>query len=144
MIKTPLLTVDLLIYDASRGIVLVKRGNAPFGYALPGGFVDIGETVEAAGVREALEETGLQIKLESLLGVYSDPARDSRGHTVSTAYIASVANPETLCAGDDAAEAAFYTLDALPPLVFDHARIIQHFTAVLAGQRLAANVSTEV
>ena len=92
MIKTPFLAVDGIIklYDENenfKGIVLIERLNKPFGLAIPGGFVDIGETVEDAVVREMKEETSLEISIESLLGVYSDPKRDDRFHTVSVVYI---------------------------------------------------------
>ena len=89
---TPLLTVDVIIEVAngdSRQIVLIERKNPPHGWALPGGFVDVGETVEQAAVREAKEETNLDVTLIELLGIYSDPSRDTRGHTVSAVYIAS-------------------------------------------------------
>lgn len=121
-------TVDALIYDAARGIVLVRRKNEPVGWALPGGFVDYGESVEHAAVREALEETGLTVALTSLLGVYSDPARDPRQHTISTVFTAAATNPEDIAGGDDAAEARFFLPDALPPdIVFDHRKIIDDF-----------------
>jgi len=124
--------VDVVVYDPDRGVVLVERANAPHGWALPGGFVDYGETVESAAVREAREETGLSVVLTGLLGVYSDPARDPRGHTMSVVYTAQAKNPEALCAGDDAARAEFWALDALPvPLAFDHGRIVADFVASL-------------
>ncbi len=125
MYRCPSPTVDAVIYEPSRGIVLVRRKYDPVGWALPGGFVDYGETVENAAVREAFEETGLHVTLTGLLGVYSDPARDARRHTISTVFMARTKNPEAVKGGDDAAEAAFFALDALPsPLVFDHAAII--------------------
>ena len=136
----PAPTVDTIIYDRLRGVVLIERGQPPFGYALPGGFVEVGETVEHAAVREALEETGLEIELIGLLGVYSDPARDARRHTMSTVFVARAAHPEDLAAGDDAAAAAFWPLEALPELAFDHARILQHFREVLSGSRSLAGV----
>jgi ADP-ribose pyrophosphatase YjhB (NUDIX family) len=123
---TPSPTVDIII-ETSGGIVLIKRKNPPYGWAIPGGFVDYGESVEQAAVREAKEETGLDIKLAGLLGVYSDPARDPRFHTISTVFIAKA---EGLPVGqDDAAEAQIFTLDALPePLAFDHAKILRDYS----------------
>ena len=94
----------------------------------PGGFVDYGETVEQAAVREALEETGLRIRLTGLLGVYSDPARDPRRHTLSVVFIAQAENPEALAAGDDAAEARFFSMGEWPvPVAFDHLGILGDF-----------------
>lgn len=135
--RNPAPTVDLIIHAAGRGLVLVERRNPPPGWALPGGFVDYGESCEAAALREAKEETGLEVELTGLFGVYSDPGRDPRGHTLSVVYTAQALEPGMLCAGDDAAQAAFFPLDALPPLAFDHARIIQDFIAGLARLRPA-------
>ncbi len=125
---TPAPTVDIII-ETSGGIVLIRRKNPPYGWAIPGGFVDYGESVEHAAVREAKEETGLDVKLTGLLGVYSDPARDPRFHTISTVFIAKA---EGIPVGlDDAAEAQIFTLDALPePLAFDHAKILGDYSAV--------------
>ena len=129
---TPALTVDVIIelYDGPDrpvGIVLIERKNPPLGWALPGGFVDIGETVEHAACREAKEETGLEVHLVSMLGVYSDPARDRRGHTVSIVYVAQATG--TPKGADDAKVARVFTLDALPDLVFDHAKILLDYAA---------------
>jgi len=126
---TPLLATDIiveLIDRPSRPIVLVERKNTPHGWALPGGFVDVGEEVEVAAVREAREETGLQVWLQSLLGVYSDPARDPRGHIVSIVYTAvAVGEPH---ADDDARTASVIDIDRLPEgLVFDHAKILEDY-----------------
>lgn len=129
--RNPAPTVDVVIFAAGRGLVLVERRNPPPGWALPGGFVDYGETCEAAAVREAREETGLDVALTGLLGVYSDPARDPRGHTMSVVYTAQALNLEALQAGDDAARAALFPLDRLPPLAFDHGLIVQDFIAGL-------------
>ena len=109
--KTPLVTVDAII-EIDGGIVLVRRRNPPPGWALPGGFVEPGETVAAAARREAKEETGLDVELTELLGVYSDPKRDPRGlFTVGTVFIGHASGlPE---GGDDAAEARVFALDAL-------------------------------
>lgn len=126
--KNPVPTVDILIPHPGRGVVLVERRFTPLGWALPGGFVEYGESVETAAVREALEETGLTVTLQALLGVYSDPARDARQHTISTVFIATTESPEALFGGDDAARAVFFPLDALPAvLAFDHARMLRDF-----------------
>lgn len=125
---TPAVAVDLVIEMADRPgrpVVLVERRNPPAGYALPGGFVDLGETVEAAACREALEETGLTVDLGRLLGVYSDPARDPRGHTVSIVFAARATGEPR--AGDDAARVVVVPPEQLPPLAFDHARILADY-----------------
>jgi 8-oxo-dGTP diphosphatase len=126
--QSPRLTVDIIIQmeDAPPGIVLVKRRNVPLGWALPGGFVDYGETVEKAAAREALEETSLKVKLIRQFHVYSDPRRDPRGHTVSVVFLAS-AKGEPVGA-DDAAEARVFEVSALPgEITFDHRQIIQDY-----------------
>lgn len=133
--RNPAPTVDVVIFDPARGVVLVERRNPPPGWALPGGFVDYGETCEAAARREAKEETGLDVVLTGLVGVYSDPARDPRGHTLSVVYAAQALDPEALAAGDDAARALFFPLDALPPLAFDHGRILGDFMSGIARLR---------
>ncbi|MBI4917683.1 MAG: NUDIX hydrolase [Acidobacteria bacterium] len=122
---TPPLTVDAVITDPARGVVLIRRGHPPFAgsWALPGGFVEIGETCEAACAREAGEETGLDIVPVKLLGVYSDRARDPRGHTVSVVYLCRVAGGR-LAGGDDAAEARWFVDRAGVELAFDHARVL--------------------
>ena len=122
--ETPHLTVDALIFRGDK-LVLIKRKNPPFRgmWALPGGFVDVGETVEDACIREAREETGLAVKLQDLVGVYSQPDRDPRGHTVSIAYKCTIDSGE-LEAADDAAEAGYFKLNKLPSLAFDHREII--------------------
>ena len=125
MYKNPALTVDAVIVK-DRKIVLIKRKEEPFQgqYALPGGFVEYGETVEAALRREVLEETGLVVDVSSLVGIYSDPHRDPRGHVVTAAFGAVIVNG-VLASGSDAAEATFWEITNLPPLAFDHAKIIQ-------------------
>lgn len=134
--RNPFPTADVVIYHPGHGIVLVERGHAPLGMALPGGFVEEGETVEQAAVREMREETGLDVELMGILGVYSDPRRDPRFHTMTVTFAGKVANPDALRAGDDAAQAAFYPLDRLPgPLCFDHERAVEHFRHYLAGKR---------
>jgi 8-oxo-dGTP diphosphatase len=122
---TPDLAVDVIIEledRPGRPIVLIERRFPPAGHALPGGFVDIGETVEVAARREAREETGLEIRLAGLLGVYSDPSRDPRGHTVSLVYIATASGEPV--AGDDAADILVVSPGNAPPLVFDHGLIL--------------------
>lgn len=119
--KTPALTVDLVVLVRGR-VVLVERKYEPKGWALPGGFVDVGETVEAAAVREAKEETGLDVRLLEQFHVYSDPRRDARRHTASVVFVAEAEGEPS--GGDDAAQARAFAWDALPPLVFDHAEIL--------------------
>ena len=121
----PVPTVDAII-EMPDGIVLIERKNEPYGWALPGGFVDYGETLEHATVREALEETTLTITNLRLLGCYSDPRRDPRRHTISTVYVAQGEGIPT--AGDDAANVAIFPLTALPEqLCFDHDQIIADY-----------------
>lgn len=123
----PKLTVDVIIeLGPARHVVLVRRNNPPYGWALPGGFVDAGETVEEAARREALEETSLRVELVRQFHVYSDPGRDPRGHTVSVVFIArGEGRPR---GGDDAAEARAFPRDALPgDLAFDHGDILQDY-----------------
>ena len=125
---TPLLTVDIIIEMHDRPeqpIVLIERKYPPHGWALPGGFVDVGERLETAALREAREETSLDVKLQVLLGCYSDPARDARGHTVSAVYVASAeGEPE---ARDDARNLACYLPAQCPELVFDHSLIMADY-----------------
>jgi len=126
---TPALTVDLVIELADRRgrpIVLIGRRFPPLGWALPGGFVDVGEPVEHSAAREAREETSLDVTLTALLGVYSDPARDPRRHTASVVYVAEARGEPR--AGDDAGHVAVFALDKLPDtLCFDHARILSDY-----------------
>ncbi len=125
--RNPTPTVDVIIeLEGADGIVLIERLNEPHGWALPGGFVDYGESMETAAVREAMEETRLEVTLTTLLGVYSSPDRDPRQHTVSAVYIArATGTPE---GADDAARAEVFALDALPePLCFDHGEIVSDY-----------------
>lgn len=122
----PALTVDAVLLKG-REALLIRRGREPYkgAWALPGGFVEVGERLEDAVRRELVEETGLKGDVVDLLGVYSDPARDPRGHTVSAVYVLKVAGiVDVGQAGDDADEARWFPLDALPPLAFDHDRIL--------------------
>lgn len=131
--RNPTPTVDLIIAQGD-GVVLIRRRNEPLGWALPGGFVDEGETVEAAALREAMEETCLKVTLDALLYVYSDPKRDSRQHNLSVVFTATAHG--TPKGADDAAEARVFPLNALPELVFDHARILADYRHFLAtGER---------
>jgi 8-oxo-dGTP diphosphatase len=128
--RNPTPTVDVII-ETGLGIVLIRRKNPPLGWALPGGFVDEGETVETAAAREAKEETGLDVQLRALLHVYSDPSRDPRQHTLSVTFVASA--DRAPMAGDDAAEAAVFDLDDLPTeIAFDHREIIEDYRHFLA------------
>ncbi|PKL18844.1 MAG: NUDIX hydrolase [Spirochaetae bacterium HGW-Spirochaetae-5] len=127
--RNPFPTVDIIIEidnNEKKGIVLIKRKNPPLGWAIPGGFVDYGESLEEAAVREAEEETALQIKLIRQFHTYSDPARDPRHHTISTVFIASASGkPE---GRDDAAEAAVFSENEIPEnMAFDHKKIIEDY-----------------
>jgi len=127
--RNPAMTVDLIIEMSDGGVLLIERGNPPFGWALPGGFVDYGESCEQAAVREALEETSLQVSLHRQLGVYSDPQRDPRHHTVTTVFLASPGENPKPCAGDDAKECRSYLPDEIPweNLCFDHSMILRDY-----------------
>ena len=128
--RNPKPTVDLIIElaDAPDQIVFIERRNEPRGWALPGGFVDEGEWVADAAVREAKEETGLDIEIIELFHVYSDPSRDPRQHTISVVFLARAAGQPV--GGDDAARCVVCPPDGVPqPLVFDHATIIADYVA---------------
>ncbi|HPI94173.1 MAG TPA: NUDIX hydrolase [Deltaproteobacteria bacterium] len=129
--RNPVPTVDAVI-EFQGGIVLVLRKNPPPGWALPGGFVDYGESVEEAVRREALEETGLSLAALKMFSVYSDPLRDPRQHTITTVFAARGAG--NLHAGDDAARVEVFDLDHLPHLAFDHARILEDYRAWIRGK----------
>ena len=127
---TPFLTVDgiIKIFNPSfKGIVLIKRKNPPLGFALPGGFVEYSESVEEALIREMKEETNLDIKIEKLLGIYSNPNRDPRIHTASAVFVCSASQMPK--AGDDAKETFVFKLEDIPfeKLVFDHSLILKDF-----------------
>ena len=126
---TPLLAADImieLIDLPERPFILIERANPPYGWAVPGGFVDVGERIEQAAVREALEEVSLQVRLTALLGIYSDPTRDNRGHTVTAVYIAEATGLPV--AADDAKNCQLFTLDTLPSvLAFDHAQVLADY-----------------
>lgn len=124
--RNPAPTVDIII-ETEGGIVLIERKNPPHGWALPGGFVDYGESFEDAARREAAEETGLVVTLMTQLHTYSDPNRDARQHTASTVYVATADGRPV--AADDARHAEVFAEGNLPPLVFDHARILQDYFA---------------
>ncbi len=131
--RNPVPTVDVIIRIGD-GIVLVERRNPPEGWALPGGFVDYGESLEHAAAREAEEETGLEVRIERQLHTYSDPSRDPRGHTITTAFVASAEGEPR--GGDDAAKAAVFPLDDLPEdLCFDHRDIIEDYRRYLSTGR---------
>lgn len=122
--KSPKITVDGIILKDEK-ILLIKRKNEPYkdNWALPGGFVEYGETVEKAVIREVLEETGLQTEISKLIGVYSDPDRDPRGHTITTVYSLNIVKGD-MKSGDDAKDVKFFDLKQLPSLSFDHGKII--------------------
>ena len=123
--RNPLLTVDAII-ETNGGIVLIKRKNPPLGWAIPGGFVDYGETIESAVVREAKEETSLDISLVRQFHTYSAPERDPRHHTVSTVFIAKADGKPV--AADDAEDSGVFTRENLPQdIVFDHRQILEDY-----------------
>lgn len=127
--RNPFPTVDIII-EIQGGIVLIERKNPPYGWALPGGFVDYGESLEAAAVREAREETSLEVSNLRLLGCYSDPGRDERMHTISTVYVADGHGAPQ--AADDAARLKIFQSTNLPEkLCFDHATILSDYLATI-------------
>jgi len=134
MRRSPSLAVDIIIFFDNK-LVLIKRGRDPFKdfFALPGGFVGYGEAVENAATREAKEETGLDVKKLTILGVYSKPDRDPRGHTVSVVFH-GIGNgiPK---AGDDAKELFLFDMNHIPKnLAFDHSIILRDFLEVYKGE----------
>jgi len=122
--RNPTPTVDIII-EIEDQIILIERKNPPFGWALPGGFVDYGESYEAAALREAEEETGLKVLGLRQFRTYSNPDRDPRGHTASTVFIGRAEGSP--CAGDDASKAELFDKDRLPQLAFDHAEILEDY-----------------
>ena len=133
--KTPFVTVDIIIEVEDCGVVLIERKNPPHGWALPGGFVDYGENLGQAALREAKEETSLDVQLIEQFYTYSDPSRDPRHHTISTVFIARAhGDPK---GADDARQAQLFTEAELPsPIVFDHARILRdYFNYKKTGER---------
>ena len=132
--RNPVPTVDIIIEVGEAGVVLIERKNIPHGWALPGGFVDYGENLEAAAVREAKEETSLEVHLVEQFYTYSDPSRDPRQHTISTVYIATARGVPR--GADDAKVAKIFTEGELPSLiVFDHPRILSDYFAYKATGR---------
>ena len=124
--RNPIPTVDIIIELEDKGIILIKRAKEPFGWAIPGGFVDYGESLEQAAIREAREETGLDITLLGQFHTYSAPGRDPRQHTISTVFVArGSGSPRD---ASDAAQTGVFLEGRLPaPLAFDHARILQDY-----------------
>jgi 8-oxo-dGTP diphosphatase len=132
--KNPSVTVDCVVFDSSDRLLLIRRRHPPFDgqFALPGGFVDYGETTEAAARRELMEETGLIARDLRLVGVYSDPKRDPRGHTIGIAYLTAIEDGAPI-AGDDAAEAEFRTDWRELELAFDHNVIVRDADKLRGG-----------
>lgn len=139
---TPIIAADIIIElldKPGRPIVLIERRNPPPGWAIPGGFMDVGERIERTAVREAEEETGLEVSLKVLLGLYSDPARDPRGHTVTAVYVAEAQGEPR--AGDDAGKVGVFDPMKPPPLAFDHALVLSDYrkyreTGIVAPLRI--------
>ena len=132
MHKQPAIAVDCVVFGSGGRLLLIQRKNAPFKgkYALPGGFVEFGETAEDAARRELREETGLKVGQLRLVGVYSDPKRDPRGHTISVAYVAVAPRATNVRGGDDAATAEFVSNWKRLKLAFDHNKIVRDAVAI--------------
>lgn len=135
--KVPQLTTDCVIFDPAGRVLLVRRKHEPFAgsHALPGGFVEMGETVEGACRREVREEAGIEVDDLSLVGVYSDPKRDPRGHMVSVAYATVLPSTVSTRAGSDAASAEWVNDWRRVALAFDHAQILADAEAMLKQRR---------
>lgn len=132
--RNPVPTIDIIIEMGKGKIVLILRKNEPVGWAIPGGFVDYGESLEEAAVREAKEETSLDVTLVQQMHTYSKPDRDPRHHTISTVYIATGKGIPK--AADDAAEVGLFTEDTLPsPIMFDHSRILADYFNLLKDEK---------
>ena len=133
--RNPIPTVDIIIELEGRGIVLIDRRNPPYGWAIPGGYLDYGESLEEAAVREAREETTLEVELQEQFYTYSQPDRDPRHHTVTTVYLARAEGEPV--AADDAKGIGVFTEDTLPtPLVFDHEKILKDYFEQKSGRNV--------
>lgn len=127
--RNPTPTVDIIIEYEDQGLVLIERGKPPWGWALPGGFVDYGESLETAARREAKEETGLEVELLGQFHTYSDPRRDPRQHNITTVYVARASGQPR--SGDDARNLAVFPPENLPEVMaFDHAQILADYLKV--------------
>jgi len=132
--RNPIPTVDIIIEIEGKGVILIKRRNPPYGWAIPGGFVDYGESLEEAAIREAKEETNLDVELIRQFHAYSDPNRDPRHHTISTVYIAKAKGKPQ--AKDDALEIGIFTESNLPEeIAFDHRMILNDYFGSLPSER---------
>jgi 8-oxo-dGTP diphosphatase len=136
--EKPTLTTDVAAVagrDAARKLLLIQRGNDPFAgrWALPGGFLEPRELLEHCARRELREETGLEVDRLELLGVYDTPGRDPRGWIISVVYVASVSDEAPVQGADDAADARWFALDALPELAFDHERVVADLRVKLSA-----------
>ena len=132
--RNPVPTVDIIIELDSGGVILIKRKNPPYGWAIPGGFVDYGESLEKAAVREAREETGLNVDLVRQFHTYSAPDRDPRHHTITTVYVAKAKGVPRQ--GDDASEVGIFTPSNLPDqIAFDHRKILEDYFRMKANLR---------
>jgi 8-oxo-dGTP diphosphatase len=131
----PTPTVDVALRVGEEGVVLIRRRNPPPGWALPGGFVDRGESAEQAARRELWEEVGADVELTGLLGVYSHPERDPRKHTLSVVFTAELEDSSRLRPGDDAGEVRVFPLREPPDMAFDHELILRDFLGRLRGEK---------